>query len=99
RLLAAVLAASAVLVALSVGSSASAAEMPILHLGVKGPRVGETQRLLHIRVNRLYDRRTYLAVRRFQAAHHLLVDGEVGARTWSALRRAAAAPHAVRHSS
>jgi peptidoglycan hydrolase-like protein with peptidoglycan-binding domain len=95
------LAASAALAIGLVGAS-SASAMTILHLGIKGPRVGEVQRQLHIRVNRLYDHRTYLAVRRFQANHHLLVDGEVGPRTWAALHRPAshhrAAHHARRHS-
>jgi len=47
--------------------------------------VGRLQRLLHIRVNRLFDRRTWLAVRGFQRRHGLLVDGEVGPATWAAL--------------
>ena len=47
----------------------------------------QVQRRLHIRVNRLFDRRTYLAVRRFQGRRGLLVDGQVGPQTWGALHR------------
>ena len=90
------LAASAAVVIGLVGAS-SASAMTILHLGVKGPRVSEVQRLLHIRANRLYDHRTYLAVRRFQAHHHLLVDGQVGPHTWSALHRSPAHHKKKRH--
>jgi peptidoglycan hydrolase-like protein with peptidoglycan-binding domain len=68
------------------GSSRSRSD-GILRLGLKGDRVAEVQRRLHIRVNRLFDRRTYLAVRGFQRRHRLLVDGEVGPRTWAALHR------------
>ena len=92
------LAASAAVVIGLVGAS-SASAMTILHLGVKGPRVSEVQRLLHIRANRLYDHRTYLAVRRFQAHHHLLVDGQVGPHTWSALHRSPAHHAKKRHHS
>ena len=92
------LAASAAVVIGLVGAS-SASAMTILHLGVKGPRVSEVQRLLHIRANRLYDHRTYLAVRRFQAHHHLLVDGQVGPHTWSALHRSSAHHTNKRHHS
>jgi len=92
------LAASAAIVIGLVGAS-SASAMTILHLGVKGPRVAEVQRQLHIRANRLYDHRTYLAVRRFQARHHLLVDGQVGPHTWAALHRAPAHHTKKRHHS
>ena len=57
----------------------------VLQRGEKGHAVGRLQRLLHIRVNRLFDRRTWLAVRGFQRRHGLLVDGEVGPATWAAL--------------
>ena len=81
------LAATAAL-AIGLAGASSASAMTILHLGVKGPRVSQVQRMLHIRANRLYDHRTYLAVRRFQARHHLLVDGQVGPHTWAALHSA-----------
>jgi|tagenome__1003787_1003787.scaffolds.fasta_scaffold20903237_2 peptidoglycan hydrolase-like protein with peptidoglycan-binding domain len=69
----------------------------VLRLGDRGADVSHVQRLLHIRANRLYDRRTYLAVRRFQRSHHLTVDGEVGPHTLRALERASRSGHARRH--
>ncbi len=69
----------------------------ILRLGDRGPGVTRVQHLLHIRANRLYDRRTYLAVRAFQRRHHLTVDGEVGPHTMHALVLAARAGHARHH--
>jgi cell wall-associated NlpC family hydrolase len=55
--------------------------------------------MLHIRVNSLYDHRTWLAVRRFQRRHHLLVDGEVGPQTLLALHRAVRGEDEKRHRS
>ena len=73
----------------------------ILRLGDRRPAVARVQRMLHIRVNSLYDHRTWLAVRRFQRRHHLLVDGEVGPQTRLALHRAArggsGTPHRSHH--
>ena len=71
----------------------------ILRLGDRRPAVARVQRMLHIRVNSLYDRRTWLAVRRFQRRHHLLVDGEVGPQTLLALHRAARGGSGKRHRS
>ena len=68
----------------------------ILRLGDRGPAVAHVQRMLHIHASGLYSRRTYLAVRRFQRAHHLLVDGEVGPHTLRALRLASRSGHARR---
>lgn len=61
----------------------------ILELGEKGPAVREVQRLLHIRANGLYDRRTWRAVRRFQSHHGLFVGGAVGRHTLHALKAGA----------
>jgi hypothetical protein len=69
----------------------------ILRLGDRGADVGHVQRLLHIRANGLYDRRTYLAVRQFQRSHGLTVDGEVGPHTLRALKRASRTGHERRH--
>ena len=69
----------------------------ILRLGDRGAGVAHVQHMLHTRVNSLYDRRTYLAVRRFQRSHRLTVDGEVGPQTLRALRRASRPAHARRH--
>jgi hypothetical protein len=71
----------------------------ILRLGDRRPAVARVQRMLHIRVNSLYDHRTWLAVRRFQRRHHLLVDGEVGPQTRLALHRAARGGSGTRHRS
>src|SRR4051794_26065059 len=99
RTLCATLAVAGAIVPAAAVQTASAAAAPILHLGVVGPRVSAVQHLLHIRANRLYDRRTYLAVRRFQASHHLLVDGQVGPQTWATLHRPAHHAAAARHAS
>ena len=69
----------------------------ILRPGDRGSDVAHVQRMLHIRASGLYDRRTYLAVRRFQRSHHLVVDGEAGPQTLRALRRASRSGHARRH--
>jgi peptidoglycan hydrolase-like protein with peptidoglycan-binding domain len=61
----------------------------VLTLGEQGRPVRRVQRMLHIRVNGLYDRRTWRAVRRFQRHHRLLVDGQVGPDTLRALRQRA----------
>ncbi len=71
----------------------------ILRLGDRRPAVARVQRMLHIRVNSLYDHRTWLAVRRFQRRHHLLVDGEVGPQTLLALHRASRGGSGTRHPS
>ena len=65
----------------------------MLRLGEKGDRVATLQRRLHIRVNRLFDKRTWLAVKAFQRRRHLYVDGVVGPQTWSALNRRSRAGH------
>ena len=67
----------------------------VLGLGDHNDAVGHLQRLLHIRVNRLFDRRTWRSVRRFQRRHGLLVDGEAGPQTMAALRHRR--PHHARH--
>jgi cell wall-associated NlpC family hydrolase len=69
----------------------------ILRLGDRGADVAHVQRMLHIRAKGLYDRRTYLAVRRFQRSHRLTVDGEVGPQTLRALQRATRPGRARRH--
>jgi len=69
----------------------------ILRLGDRRPAVARVQRMLHIRVNSLYDHRTWLAVQRFQRRHHLLVDGEVGPQTLLALHRASRGGGEQRH--
>jgi hypothetical protein len=71
----------------------------ILRLGDRRPAVARVQRMLHIRVNSLYDHRTWLAVRRFQRRHHLLVDGQVGPQTLLALHRASRGGSGTRHPS
>ncbi len=57
----------------------------ILRLGATGHEVVHVQRLLGIHADGRYDEATERAVRRFQAEHGLLVDGQVGPRTWAAL--------------
>jgi cell wall-associated NlpC family hydrolase len=66
----------------------------VLTLGERGAAVRRVQRMLHIRANGLYDRRTWRAVRRFQLHHGLLVDGETGPSTMHALRTRGTRPAA-----
>jgi peptidoglycan DL-endopeptidase CwlO len=57
----------------------------ILRVGASGLEVAHLQRLLGVHVDGGFGPSTVRAVRRFQAAHGLLVDGQVGPHTWSAL--------------
>ena len=57
----------------------------ILRLGASGPEVVHLQRLLGVHADGQFGLSTLRAVRRFQAAHGLLVDGQAGPHTWSAL--------------
>ncbi len=57
----------------------------ILRAGANGPEVAHLQRLLGVHGDGHFGPSTLRAVRRFQAAHGLLVDGQVGPQTWSAL--------------
>jgi cell wall-associated NlpC family hydrolase len=59
----------------------------VLVLGSTGPAVANVQRLLGVPATGRYDRATARAVRRFQAAHGLQVDGELGPITMAAMRR------------
>ena len=56
-----------------------------LRAGASGPEVAHLQRLLGVHADGAFGPSTLRAVRRFQAAHGLLVDGQVGPHTWSAL--------------
>jgi peptidoglycan hydrolase-like protein with peptidoglycan-binding domain len=53
--------------------------------GSRGFDVARIQRLLRIPADGIFGPQTAAAVRAFQAAHHLLVDGIVGRQTWTAL--------------
>ncbi len=57
----------------------------ILRLHSTGPDVLRLQRLLGVRADGVFGRHTLEAVRRFQRAHGLLVDGQAGPLTWAAL--------------
>jgi cell wall-associated NlpC family hydrolase len=57
----------------------------ILRHGAAGPDVTHLQRLLCVRADGHFGKATLRAVRRFQAEHGLLVDGQVGPHTWAAL--------------
>ena len=58
---------------------------PTLRLGDRGLPVVNVQRLLKVRLDGVFGAETEGAVRRFQAANGLLVDGVVGPRTWALL--------------
>jgi cell wall-associated NlpC family hydrolase len=60
-------------------------ERRILRLGASGAEVLHLQRLLGVRADGHFGETTLRAVRRFQAEHGLLVDGQVGPHTWAAL--------------
>jgi peptidoglycan hydrolase-like protein with peptidoglycan-binding domain len=60
-------------------------ERRILRLGASGAEVTHVQRLLGVRADGHFGETTLRAVRRFQAEHGLLVDGQVGPHTWAAL--------------
>ncbi|RZS87567.1 putative peptidoglycan binding protein [Motilibacter rhizosphaerae] len=57
----------------------------VLKRGSHGPAVAALRRRLGIAPAPQFSRATALAVRRFQRAHHLAVDGVVGPVTWRAL--------------
>ena len=53
--------------------------------GSRGSDVVRIQKLLGIAADGIYGPQTAAAVRSFQAAHHLQVDGIVGRQTWTSL--------------
>ena len=57
----------------------------ILRIGDTGPDVVLLQRALGIPADGIFGPQTLHAVKRFQRAHSLLVDGQVGPHTWAAL--------------
>ncbi len=57
----------------------------ILRVNTTGPDVTRLQRLLGVPVDGVFGRGTLRAVKSFQRAHGLLVDGQVGPHTWHAL--------------
>jgi hypothetical protein len=65
---------------------------PLLQAGSKGPAVGRLQRALSaslsrsVAVTRWFGRSTERAVRSYQLAHAIEVDGIAGAKTWAALQ-------------
>jgi peptidoglycan DL-endopeptidase CwlO len=62
-----------------------ARDLRILRLGASGHEVTHLQRLLGVRADGHFGAATLRSVRRFQAEHGLLVDGQVGPHTWAAL--------------
>jgi cell wall-associated NlpC family hydrolase len=60
---------------------------PLLRQGDRGGAVADVQRRLEISADGVFGPVTLSAVRAFQSAHGLVVDGVVGAHTWSALER------------
>jgi len=60
---------------------------PTLKNGSVGPAVEEVQRLLNIKVDGSFGKDTEDAVKRFQSAHGLDPDGEVGPKTWAKLEQ------------
>lgn len=62
--------------------------VPVLRRGVTGRAVRRAQRILAVKHDGVFGRRTYEAAIRFQRRNHLLVDGIVGPETSAALHRA-----------
>jgi peptidoglycan hydrolase-like protein with peptidoglycan-binding domain len=77
------LAAPATAAAAKAGTRAR--DLRILRLGASGHEVTHLQRLLGVGADGHFGQSTLRAVRRFQAEHGLLVDGQVGPHTWAAL--------------
>ena len=65
----------------------------LLQRGSSGHKVARIQKILGIKHDGMFGRRTRHAVVRFQHQHHLVVDGVVGPRTRAALRRFQHRPH------
>ena len=65
---------------------AAAASGP-LHVGSKGPRVAVTQKVLHLRVDRLFGPATGRALQRRQRRHRMTADGVIGPATWALVKR------------
>src|SRR5436190_23831946 len=84
------------LVALVLAAVPAAAAARVLRVGSRGSDVVRVQRALsklgyRLDVDGIFGRRTRRAVRRYERAHHLRVDGVVPPREARAIRRAAAA--------
>lgn len=62
-----------------------ALSLKVMKLGEKSERVKEVQKVLGIEQTGSFDKKTDAAVRAFQKAHNLLVDGKVGVQTYGAL--------------
>ena len=58
---------------------------PMVSQGTIGPAVKRLQQLLGITADGIFGPQTGRAVRGYQAAHHLAVDGIVGTNTWKSL--------------
>lgn len=72
------------------GSIPAAATMPLLKKGSQGEAVKKLQQILNAKGYKLkedgdFGSKTEAAVKAYQAANHLEVDGEVGPITWAAL--------------
>lgn len=67
-------------------------ELPILRKGNKGNHVGYLQEKLNAlgyncgKVDKIFGSKTLEAVKAFQKAHNLVVDGVVGSKTWAKLQ-------------
>jgi cell wall-associated NlpC family hydrolase len=77
----------ALLAALALTAPASHAFKPVKK-GDRGNKVGLVQRVLGLKVDRIFGPATKQAVKRFQRRHGLTVDGIVGPATYAAIKRA-----------
>ncbi len=80
------------LLALSAAAAASAREHNPVRYGDRGPHVRVLQKALHLHVDGIFGHGTSHALKHFQNAHHLVMDGIPGPKFWAAVRGAKRSP-------
>jgi peptidoglycan hydrolase-like protein with peptidoglycan-binding domain len=88
RTLRALVALAALAVTLSAPALAQAAEHNPVRYGDSGPHVRVLQKALHLKIDGVFGHGTSHALKHFQHAHHLTMDGIPGPKFWAAIRAA-----------